>query len=164
MFVSELSQPPRRRRPRLCGLHLVREPGVTAPMTPAGRRRQLANPREVAAFLMPFAERELVEVFWLLPLDVQHRLLFDEPVEVTRGTVNNGLVHPREVFRAAIVAGASAIIVAHNHPSGDVRPSSDDRFVTLTLVAAGRALDIPTNDHVIVGAGRYYSFAEDGAL
>lgn len=164
MFVSERSRPPQRRKPRFCGLHLVREPGTTAPMTPAGRRLALTSPRDVAAFLMPFAEREVVEVFWMIPLDTQHRALFDEPVEVTRGTVNTGLIHTREVFRAAIVAGASSIIVAHNHPSGDVRPSSDDRFVTLTLVAAGRALDIPTNDHVIVGAGRYYSFGEDGAL
>src|SRR6185437_5353376 len=115
VFVSDLLRPPRRRRPHLCGLHLVREPGTTAPIIPAGRRRHLASPREVAAFLLPFAERELVEVFWLLPLDIQHRSLFAEPVEVSRGTVNSGLVHPREVFRAAIVAGASSIVVVHNH-------------------------------------------------
>lgn len=71
---------------------------------------------------------------------------------------------PREVFRAAIVAGAAAVILAHQHPSGDPTPSSADRDITEQLAAAGRLLDIPVHDHVIIGAGRYASFAEAGLL
>jgi DNA repair protein RadC len=74
------------------------------------------------------------------------------------------LVHPREVFRIAIALGAAAIVVAHNHPSGDASPSAEDHAVTRQLVAAGRILDLPVHDHIIVGAGCYTSFAEAGLL
>ena len=74
------------------------------------------------------------------------------------------LVHPREVFVCAIVARAAAIVLCHNHPSGDPAPSTDDRSVTEQLVAAGKLLDMPVVDHVIIGRGRYTSFAEAGLL
>ena len=86
------------------------------------------------------------------------------PTVITRGILNASLVHPREVFQAAILAGAAAVILVHNHPSGDPTPSADDRVVTDQLVAAGRLLDVPVHDHVIVGRGRYTSFAEAGLL
>ena len=81
---------------------------------------------------------------------------------ITRGILNSSLVHRREVFYAAIVASAAAVVLSHNHPPGNPTPSSDDRLVTEQLVAAGRLLDIPIHDHVIVGCGRYVSFAEAG--
>ena len=84
--------------------------------------------------------------------------------EVTRGILNSSLVHPREVFRLAIAFGAAGIIVAHNHPSGDPTPSADDRAITRQLVDAGRLLDIPVYDHLVLGAARYLSFAEAGLL
>src|SRR5918911_768911 len=83
------------------------------------------------------------------------------PVRSPRDVV---AVHPREVFREAIAERAAAIILVHNHPSGDPTPSADDRLVTEQLVAAGRLLDIPVHDHVIVGRGRFVSFAEAGLL
>src|SRR2546429_585004 len=83
---------------------------------------------------------------------------------ITRGILNSSLVHPREVFRAAIAEAAAGIIVVHNHPSGDPTPSADDRAVTRQLVEAGRLLDLPVYDHVIVGGDRYVSFAETGLL
>jgi DNA repair protein RadC len=83
---------------------------------------------------------------------------------VTRGILNSSLVHPREVFRLAIAFGAAGIIVAHNHPSGDPTPSADDRAITRQLVDAGRLLDIPVYDHLVLGAERYVSFAEAGLL
>src|SRR5439155_386824 len=76
---------------------------------------------------------------------------------ITRGILNSSLVHPREVFRAAIAEAAAGIIVVHNHPSGDPTPSADDRAVTRQLVDAGRLLDLPVHDHVIVGGDRYMS-------
>ena len=85
---------------------------------------------------------------------------------ITRGILNSSLVHPREVFRAAIAEAAAGIIVVHNHPSGDPTPSADDRAVTRQLVDAGRLLDVPVYDHVVIGGGgeRYVSFAEAGLL
>lgn len=104
-----------------------------------------------------------VEEFHVAVLDSQHRL--ERDIAVTRGLLNSSLVHPREVFREAIAENAAAIILIHNHPSGDPTPSSDDRVVTEQLVQAGRVLDIPVQDHVIIGrGGRYLSFAEAGLL
>jgi len=114
--------------------------------------------------MAPYAEREIAESFWILALDSQHRIAGAGPTVITRGILNSSLVHPREVFCAAIVAGAAAVILSHNHPSGDPTPSVDDRVVTDQMVAAGRLLDIPVHDHVIIGRGRYVSFAESGLL
>jgi DNA repair protein RadC len=150
-----------KRRARLCGLRLVRE--ATYPQE--NDRPQIRSPRDVAALMGPIAEREPTEVFWLLALDSQHRLLAGGPIAITRGILNSSLIHPREAFRAAIVAGAAAIVCAHNHPSGDPTPSADDRAVTSQLVAAGRLLDIPVHDHVVIGAGgKFTSLAEAGLI
>jgi DNA repair protein RadC len=99
--------------------------------------------------MAPFAEREVGESFWILPLDAQHQLIGAGPTVITRGILNASLVHPREVFLAAITAGAAAVVLVHNHPSGVPDPSPDDRAVTEQLVAAGRLLDIPIHDHLI---------------
>src|SRR2546425_10281087 len=77
---------------------------------------------------------------------------------------NSSLVHPREVFRAAIAEAAAGIIVVHNHPSGDPTPSADDRAVTRQLVEAGRGADLPGYDPAIVGGGRYVRLAGAGVL
>jgi DNA repair protein RadC len=103
-----------------------------------------------------------VEEFHLLTLDVQNRVTRD--LLITRGILNSSLVHPREVFRAAIAEAAAGIVVVHNHPSGNPAPSPDDRSVTAQLVQAGRVLDVPVCDHVIVAGDRYFSFAEAGLL
>ena len=122
----------------------------------------IRSPREVFAVFAPRLEDLPVEEFHVAVLDTQHRI--ERDVTVTRGLLNSSLVHPREVFREAIAERAAAIILVHNHPSGDPTPSPDDRAVTEQLVAAGRLLDIPVHDHVIIGRGRYASFAESGLL
>jgi DNA repair protein RadC len=103
-----------------------------------------------------------VEEFHLLALDSQSQVLRE--VLVTRGLLNSSLVHPREVFRAAIAEAAAGIIVVHNHPSGDPTPSAEDRSVTQQLAAAGRLLDLPLYDHVIIAGDRFLSFATAGLL
>lgn len=103
-----------------------------------------------------------VEEFHLLALDSQSQVLRE--VLVTRGLLNSSLVHPREVFRAAIAEAAAGIIVVHNHPSGDPTPSAEDRAVTQQLAAAGRLLDLPVYDHVIIAGDRFVSFATAGLL
>lgn len=120
------------------------------------------SPRDVYRLFGPRLEDLPVEEFHVAVLDAQHRV--ERDITVTRGILNSSLVHPREVFREAIAERAAALILVHNHPSGDPTPSPDDRMVTEQLVAAGRLLDIPVHDHVIVGRGRYTSFAEAGLL
>lgn len=149
-----------KRRARVVGLRLVREATYAAEREGTPVR----TPRDVFRLMDPIAAQEVGEVFWLLALSAQHTLLSGGPIAVTRGILTSSLVHPREVFRAAIVAGAAAVILCHNHPSGDPTPSADDRLVTEQLVAAGKLLDLPVHDHVIVGNGRYTSFAEAGLL
>jgi len=120
------------------------------------------SPRDVVELFAPRLEDLPVEEFHVAVLDSQHRL--ERDIMVTRGILNSSLVHPREVFREAIAERAAAIILVHNHPSGDPTPSADDRVVTEQLVAAGRLLDIPVHDHIVIGRGRYTSFAEAGLL
>lgn len=122
----------------------------------------LRSPRDVWAAFAPRLEDLPVEEFHVAVLDAQHRL--ERDITITRGILNSSLVHPREVFREAIAERAAAIILIHNHPSGDPTPSADDRAITTQLVAAGRLLDIPVADHLIIGRGRYLSFAEGGLL
>ncbi len=108
------------------------------------------------------------EKFWVLLLDRKNRLKC-EPLDVTSGIVDASLVHPREVFRAAIRGAASAVVLAHNHPSGDPAPSAEDIRITKQLVEAGRVIDIHVMDHVILGHGRandqnFYSLRESGLV
>jgi DNA repair protein RadC len=148
----------------LTTLRLVRECSFNAPDGYPGDDVPVRCPRDVFERMTPYAERETVEVFWVLPLNAQHRLIGNAPEAVTRGILNSSLVHPREVFLCAVIARAATIVLCHNHPSGDSTPSVDDRCVTEQLIAAGRLLDIPVVDHVIIGRGRYTSFAEAGLL
>ena len=110
------------------------------------------------------------EVFWVLLLDTKNRLQ-RPPLVVSKGTLNASLAHPREVFKAAILGGASGVIVAHNHPSGDPTPSRTDIRTTRALREAAKIISIDLLDHVIVGVKEadpaglgYYSFCEAGVL
>lgn len=100
-----------------------------------------------------------VELFLALLLDVKHRLLGEARISV--GTLDGSLVHPREVFAPAVGERAAAVILVHNHPSGDPAPSSEDREVTRRLRAAGGIVGIAVLDHVIIGNRAFYSFREE---
>lgn len=123
---------------------------------------RVRDPADVAALLGPRLRDLPVEEFHVLALDSQSRVMRD--VLVTRGLLNSALVHPREVFRAAIAEAAAGIIVVHNHPSGDPTPSPEDRAATRQLVDAGRLLDLPVYDHVILAGDRFLSFVAAGLL
>lgn len=123
---------------------------------------RIREPEDVARLLGARLRDLTVEEFHLLALDSQSSVLRD--VMVTRGLLNSSLVHPREVFRAAIAEAAAGIILVHNHPSGDPTPSPEDRAVTRQLVDAGRLLDLPVYDHVILAGDRFLSFASAGLL
>ena len=102
------------------------------------------------------------EEFHVLLLNTQNEILRD--LQVTRGTLDASLVHPREVFRSAIVESSASVILVHNHPSGDPTPSAEDRAVTRQLRQAGELIGIAVLDHVIVGEGRVASLQELGML
>ena len=102
------------------------------------------------------------EAFLVLHLDQKNRV--DSLQVVSVGSVAASLVHPREVFKAAILTNASTIIVIHNHPSGDPAPSREDREITNRLKACGDLLGIPLLDHIIVATDGYHSFADTGLL
>lgn len=127
-----------------------------------GDRPRIKTPSDVYRWFAPRMADLAAEEFHVLALDTQSGVLRD--LLITRGILNSSLVHPREVFRAAIAEAAAGIIVVHNHPSGDPTPSANDRSVTRQLVDAGRVLDVPVYDHVVIGSGRYVSFAESGML
>lgn len=126
---------------------------------PASRIRA---PEDAVQWLSPRLRDLQVEEFHVLALDSQSRVLRD--ITVTRGLLDSSLVHPREVFRAAIAEAAAGVILVHNHPSGDPTPSPEDRAVTRQLVEAGRLLDLPVYDHIIVAGDRFLSCASAGLL
>ncbi len=149
-------------RARATAVHASLELGRRMSMEAREAGAPLRSPRDVVeAFGLRLRDLP-VEEFHVAILDAQHRL--ERDVLITRGLLNSSLVHPREVFREAIAERAAAVILVHNHPSGDPTPSAEDRAITEQLVAAGKLLDIPVHDHVIIGRGRYVSFAETGLL
>ena len=102
------------------------------------------------------------EVFMILLLDTKHRVL--DQMTISTGSLNLNIVHPREVFHAAVRQSAAAVIVLHNHPSGDPTPSEEDIELTDRLVRAGEVMGIKVLDHIIIGDGQYLSFSEKGLL
>ena len=125
-------------------------------------RTRIRGPADVYERCAPSMRDLLQEEFRVLLLNTQHAVTRE--VVVTQGILDASVVHPREVFKAAIVESAAAVILVHNHPSGDPTPSPEDREVTRQLVAAGRILGIPVLDHVIIGDARYVSLVEAGVM
>src|SRR5882672_5237493 len=160
---AELAQIPGVGRAKAARLAVAVELGrrVAGEVEPPPER--IRGPGDVHRYYAPRLRDLSVEEFHVLALGSQSQILAD--LLITRGILNSSLVHPRAVFRAAIGEAAAGIIVVHNHPSGDPTPSADDRAVTRQLVDAGRVLDVPVYDHVVIGGGdRYVSFAEAGLL
>jgi DNA repair protein RadC len=125
-------------------------------------RPRLNTPRQLASHLLPLHGSRPVEQFGIVLLDTKHRLL--QIRLVSSGSLDSTVAHPREVFRDAIAGRAAAIVLFHNHPSGDPRPSADDVALTARLVEAGHVIGIDVLDHLILADQRYYSFAEAGQL
>lgn len=128
-------------------------------LCPAHRR--IAIPADLVPMVSHYAERNK-EYFLCASLNGAHEV--HEIRVVTIGLVNRTMVHPREVFADPITDRAAAVIVAHNHPSGSVTPSSEDRTITRRLVEAGSVLGIPVLDHVVFSVSDYFSFLENGLL
>lgn len=125
-------------------------------------RVHIGSAQEGADFLMPRLRYAAREQFVAVMLNSKNRVIATEII--SEGTLTSSVVHAREVFTPALLHHAAAVIVAHNHPSGDPQPSREDREVTAMLVESGKVLGIPLLDHLIIGDGAYYSFQEYGAL
>lgn len=147
---------------KIASLRAAFELGSRLAARPLQTGEKFRSPEQVFAHFGPRLRRMRQEVFCVLLLDSRHRLLRE--VEVSRGSLNQSLVHPREVFAPALRESAAAILVAHNHPSGDPQPSREDHDVTRRLVRAGDILGVPLLDHIVLGGEHFTSFAERGWL
>ncbi|MCL7412588.1 MAG: DNA repair protein RadC [ANME-2 cluster archaeon] len=125
-------------------------------------RPRISSPEAAYRFLYPKLREQKKESFIALHLDTKNKLLREETVSV--GSLNANIVHPREVFKTAIQESAAAIIVAHNHPSGDPSPSQNDIDITRKLVETGRVMGIELYDHIIIGDGRFLSLKEQNLI
>ena len=126
-------------------------------------KRNISGATDAARILAPFLAQQSRELFVILPLDTRGKTSGIRLVSM--GNLSSSLVHPREVFREALLAEAAAIIIAHNHPSGDAEPSGEDLAVTRKLVAAGKILGVPVMDHLIIGAvDRWVSLEQRGLI
>ncbi len=124
--------------------------------------QMITGPEDVARYAMPHYRFEQKEHFAVLLLNTKNHVI--SMPEVSVGSLSASVVHPREVFRAAIDHAAAAMILLHNHPSGDPTPSREDIAVTERLVKAGKIMDIPVLDHVVLGRDRFISLKEKGLL
>lgn len=122
----------------------------------------IRTPKDVFDFLEPELRYQTKEHFICLFLNTKNRVICQDTVSI--GSLNATVVHPREVFRAAIKRCSASLICAHNHPSGDSTPSTEDLILTKRLREAGEIIGIEVLDHVIIGGNRFYSLKENGHL
>jgi len=127
-------------------------------------RVTISNPQEAAAYAVKSQQYDMSskeeERLRVILLDTRNHVL--ETVEIYKGSANTAQVRPADIFKPAIRRGATALIVVHNHPSGDPTPSPDDVAVTRELIKAGELIDVKVLDHVIIGQGRHVSMKERG--
>jgi DNA repair protein RadC len=123
---------------------------------------KITDPEVIFQHLEPLLSHLNREIFMIMALNSANKLI--RQVKISEGILNSSLVHPREIFRPAILESAASIILIHNHPSGEVLPSMEDKNITRRLVEAGRLMDIPILDHIIVGQKQFFSFREAGLI
>lgn len=142
----------------IAALELGRRIAAAAPLV----RDSITSPEDGVALLMPRLRYEPKEHFLVVLLNSKNKVLDIE--QISEGSLNSSVVHPREVFTPAVLHHAAAILTAHNHPSGDPTPSKEDKNLTNTLVEAGKYMGIPVLDHIIIGDATYFSFKEHSYL
>jgi len=120
--------------------------------------KKITSPQDVAEMFIPLLKDELKERFLLICLNSANKIIKFETISI--GNLNSSIVHPREIFKAAIENSSASVILMHNHPSGNPEPSTEDISITKKLVEAGKMLDIPVFDHIIIAGNSYTSFVE----
>jgi len=123
-------------------------------------KQKVRSPKDVYALMYPKMREQKKEKFVTLYLDTKNQILKEELISV--GSLNASIVHPREVFKSALMESSASVIMVHNHPSGDPSPSREDILVTEKLVEGGKLLGIDVLDHIIIGEGRYVSLKDEG--
>jgi len=131
-------------------------------MVKEGKGPKVRESHDLVRVLKEYYRNHDREEFLVVCLDSKHHISAINSVSV--GSLNLNIVHPREVFKSAILANSAAIIIAHNHPSGDPTPSPEDREITQRLKTAGGYLGIAILDHIVVGDDTHVSFADQGTL
>ncbi len=138
------------------------ELGRRALASPSTTKTPVRSPEDIARHYIPLFREKKKENFFVILLDSANHVIRE--VKISDGILNSSLVHPREVFRPAIAEPAAAIILLHNHPSGNPEPSPEDLQITRQLMEASKIMGIPIHDHLIVAGNSYTSFAERGIL
>jgi len=138
------------------------ELGRRALSSRAAKKAPIHSPDDIAQRYMPVLRERKQEVFFVILLDSANHIIRE--VKISDGILNSSLVHPREVFRPAIAEPAAAIVLLHNHPSGNPEPSGEDLQITRQLIEVSKVMGIPIYDHIIVAGTGYTSFAERGIL
>jgi DNA repair protein RadC len=123
-------------------------------------RRKIRSPADVYSLLYPKMREQKRERLVALLLDTKNQVLREEVISI--GSLNANIVHPREVFKAALMESCASVILSHNHPSGDPTPSREDIAVTEKLIEGGKLLGIDVLDHVVIGDGKYVSLKDEG--
>ncbi|MDP2218483.1 MAG: DNA repair protein RadC [Methanolobus sp.] len=123
-------------------------------------KRKIRSPADVYSLLYPKMREQKRERLVALLLDTKNQVLREEVISI--GSLNANIVHPREVFKAALMESCASVILSHNHPSGDPTPSREDIAVTEKLIEGGKLLGIDVLDHVVIGEGRYVSLKDEG--
>ena len=156
LFATERMTKPKQARIPIYRVTLVREGKMP---TYESRIRSSASAHTVLQEYFADTDREM---FVVMLMDRKHGIIGLNTVSI--GSLTASVVHPREVFKPAILSNASSILLSHNHPSGCPLPSQEDRALTVRLVQAGKLLGVDVLDHIIVGDGQYFSFADEGLL
>lgn len=120
--------------------------------------KKITSPKDVADIFIPLLKDELKEKFIIVCLNSSNKIIKYEVISI--GNLNSSVVHPREIFKAAIENSSASIILVHNHPSGNPEPSREDIAITKKIVESGKILDIPVFDHIIIAENLFTSFVE----
>jgi DNA repair protein RadC len=160
--IEELCSVPGVGEAKATQLKAALELGKRALAAPLTKGTKITSSRDLFAHYHPTLRELRHEIFKVVLLDAKHAIMRD--ATVSEGSLTLSIVHPREVFTLAVRESAAAVIFLHNHPSGDPTPSQEDRVLTARLVSAGEVLGIRVLDHLVVGDGRYVSFADQGWL
>jgi DNA repair protein RadC len=148
--------------PRAARLLAAIELGRRAVVSGSGERPKLSSPAAIGQYLLPLYGGYPVERFGVVLLDAKNRLIRTRILSI--GTVEESHGHPREIYREAAIASAAKVVVFHNHPSGDPKPSVDDVLLTRRLKEAGKIMGIELSDHIVLGDGQWFSFRDAKVL